>query len=212
MIMLVVTPLFHLQAQFRSPILRPLLWLKLLDYKEYGMLSFLLLLLFTLLLFLFFTSITPARKKLRTGCQSRLGNRVWDSSHSSLCTSWSDRYFFCIILVRSILLFVLLYEAINWDLRISPSSSDPLKFSHHMVEQDISAQIECFFHKLPGVASLLQESDKGQIFYWSIQTCSRIMLLFDRLSPCSKNLKTALFKTFSTWHPNTFCLYCLILT
>ena len=51
---------------------------------------------------------------------------------------------FCIILIRSILLFVL-YEAINWDLRISPSSPDPLKFSHHMVEQDISAQIECFF-------------------------------------------------------------------
>ena len=28
----------------------------------------------------------------------------------------------------------------------------------------------------------LQESDKGQIFYWSIQTCSRIRLLFDWLS------------------------------
>ena len=33
-----------------------------------------------------------------------------------------------------------------------------------------------------------------------------------RLSPCSKNLKTALSQTFSTWHPNTFCPYCLILT
>ena len=31
---------------------------------------------------------------------------------------------------------------------------------------------------------ILQESDKGQIYYWSIQTCSRIMLLFDGLSPC----------------------------
>ena len=27
---------------------------------------------------------------------------------------------------------------------------------------------------------ILQESDKGQIFYWSIQTCTRIRLLFDR--------------------------------
>ena len=27
-----------------------------------------------------------------------------------------------------------------------------------------------------------------------------------------QNLKTALFQTFSTWHPNTFCSYCLILT
>ena len=27
-----------------------------------------------------------------------------------------------------------------------------------------------------------------------------------------KNLKTALFQTFSTWHPNTFCPYCIILT
>ena len=59
----------------------------------------------------------------------------------------------------------------------------------------------------------LQESDKGQISYWSIHTCTRIMLLFvDRLWPCSKNLKTALFQTFSTWHPYTFCPYCIILT
>ena len=36
--------------------------------------------------------------------------------------------------------------------------------------------------------------------------------LIDRLWPCSKNLKTALFQTFSIWHPNTFCPYCLILT
>ena len=27
-----------------------------------------------------------------------------------------------------------------------------------------------------------------------------------------QNLKTAQFQTFSTWHPNTFCSYCLILT
>ena len=33
-----------------------------------------------------------------------------------------------------------------------------------------------------------------------------------RLWLCSKTLKTALFQTFSTWHPNTFCPYCLILT
>ena len=62
------------------------------------------------------------------------------------------------------------------------------------------------------IQNFLQESDKGQIFYWSIQTCTRIMLLFDWLWPCSRNLKTALFQTFSTWHPNTFRPYCLILT
>ena len=27
-----------------------------------------------------------------------------------------------------------------------------------------------------------------------------------------KNLKTALFQTFSTWHSNTFCPYCIIMT
>ena len=47
--------------------------------------------------------------------------------------------------------------------------------------------------------NFLQESEKGQISYWSIQTCTRIMLLFGGLSPCSKNLKTALFQTFSTY-------------
>ena len=36
--------------------------------------------------------------------------------------------------------------------------------------------------------------------------------LIDWLWPCSKNLKTALFQTFSTWHPYTFCPYCIILT
>ena len=45
------------------------------------------------------------------------------------------------------------------------------------------------------LVKILQESDKGQIFYWSIQTCSRIRRLIDWLSPCSKNLKTALFQT-----------------
>ena len=35
----------------------------------------------------------------------------------------------------------------------------------------------------------MQEYDKGQIFYWSIQTCSRIMLLFDRsVSPSSDSV------------------------
>ena len=29
------------------------------------------------------------------------------------------------------------------------------------------------------IIDLLQESDKGQIFYWSIQTCTRIMLSID---------------------------------
>ena len=49
--------------------------------------------------------------------------------------------------------------------------------------------------------TLLQESDKSQIFYWSSQTCSRIRQLIDcRLLTMLKNLKTALFQTFSTWH------------
>ena len=69
------------------------------------------------------------------------------------------------------------------------------------------------FVKYPANYEFLQESDKSQIFYWSIQTCSRMMLLFiDRLSLCSNNLKTALIQIFSTWHPNTFFPYCLILT
>ena len=50
----------------------------------------------------------------------------------------------------------------------------------------------------------LQESDKSQIFYWSSQTCSRIRQLIDwsmdGLLTMLKNLKTALFQTFSTWH------------
>ena len=45
----------------------------------------------------------------------------------------------------------------------------------------------------------LQESDKGQISYWSNQTCSRIMLSINCCWPFSKNLKTALFQTFSTY-------------
>ena len=53
-------------------------------------------------------------------------------------------------------------------------------------------------------ACLLQESDKSQIFYWSSQTCSRIRQLIgwlvDGLLTMLKNLKTALFQTFSTWH------------
>ena len=49
---------------------------------------------------------------------------------------------------------------------------------------------------------LLQESDKSQIFYWSSQTCTRIRQLIDcwLLLTMLKNLKTALFQTFSTWH------------
>ena len=46
--------------------------------------------------------------------------------------------------------------------------------------------------------AFLQKSDKGQIFYWSSQTCSRIRLLFVdcRLSPCSKTWKLAYFRPF----------------
>ena len=51
---------------------------------------------------------------------------------------------------------------------------------------------------------VLQESDKSQIFYWSSQTCNRIRQLIDwcmgGLLTMLKNLKTALFQTFSTWH------------
>ena len=42
----------------------------------------------------------------------------------------------------------------------------------------------------------LQESDKGQIFYWSIQTCTKIRLLIDRLWPCSKTSKLPYFRLF----------------
>ena len=47
---------------------------------------------------------------------------------------------------------------------------------------------------------MLQESDKSQIFYWSSQTCTRIRQLMGGLLTMLKNLKTALFQTFSTWH------------
>ena len=49
------------------------------------------------------------------------------------------------------------------------------------------------------IICFLQESDKSQIFYWSSQTalgsggCRRWLTML-------KNLKTALFQTFSTWH------------
>ena len=51
----------------------------------------------------------------------------------------------------------------------------------------------------------LQESDKGQIFYWSIQTCSRIMRLFVdcRLWPCSKTSKLP-FSDFFDLTPKYF--------
>ena len=66
--------------------------------------------------------------------------------------------------------------------------------------------LTCFCHnfclKSCG-CEFLQKSDKGQYFYWSSQTCSRISrnCLLIRLWPCSKKLKN----TFSTWHPNAFC-------
>ena len=64
---------------------------------------------------------------------------------------------------------------------------------------------------------IIAEVWRGQIFYWSSQTCTRsggclFVCSIDWLSPCSRILKTALFQTFSTWHPNTFCPYRLILT
>ena len=47
----------------------------------------------------------------------------------------------------------------------------------------------------------LQKSDKSQIFYWSSQTAlGSGSWLIDGLLTMLKNLKTALFQTFSTWH------------
>ena len=50
---------------------------------------------------------------------------------------------------------------------------------------------------------ILQESDKSQIFYWSSQTAlgsGSWLSIVDGLLTMLKNLKTALFQTFSTWH------------
>ena len=60
------------------------------------------------------------------------------------------------------------------------------------------------------ICELLQKSGKGQIYQWSSQTSSRISQLVGRLVVTM--LKTALFQTISTWHPNTFCPCCPILT
>jgi len=60
-----------------------------------------------------------------------------------------------------------------------------------------------------------RKSDKGQIFYWSSrQTAlgSGGCMFNWSIVTMLKNLKTDLFQTFSTWHPNTFCPYCLTLT
>ena len=51
----------------------------------------------------------------------------------------------------------------------------------------------------------LQESDKGQIFYWSIQTCSRIRLLFD----CDYAQKTSKLPYFRLFQPVTQILSAL---
>ena len=52
---------------------------------------------------------------------------------------------------------------------------------------------------------ILQESDKGQIFYWSIQTCSRIRLLFD----CDHAQKTSKLPYFRLFRPDTQILSAL---
>ena len=52
---------------------------------------------------------------------------------------------------------------------------------------------------------LLQESEKGQIFYWSIQTCSRIRLLFD----CDHAQKTSKLPYFRLFWPDTQILSAL---
>ena len=49
---------------------------------------------------------------------------------------------------------------------------------------------------------ILQESEKGQIFYWSIQTCTRIRLLFD----CYHAQKTSKLPYFRLFRPDTHIL------
>ena len=62
----------------------------------------------------------------------------------------------------------------------------------------------------------LQESEKGQISYWSIQTCTRIMLsidwLIDWLLTMLKKPQNCPISDFFDLYPNTFCPYCLIQT
>ena len=55
----------------------------------------------------------------------------------------------------------------------------------------------------------LQESDKGQIFYWSIQTCSRIMQLSDWLIDCHHAQKTSKLPYFRLFRPDTQILSAL---
>ena len=57
---------------------------------------------------------------------------------------------------------------------------------------------------------MLQESDKGQIFYWSIQTCSRIRLLFVWLIvDCHHARKTSKLPYFRLFRPDTQILSAL---
>ena len=60
---------------------------------------------------------------------------------------------------------------------------------------------------------ILQESEKGQISYWSIHTCTRIMLSIDWLivNHAQKPENGPISDLFNLTQ-NTFCLYCLILT
>ena len=51
---------------------------------------------------------------------------------------------------------------------------------------------------------LLQESEKGQIFYWSIQTCSRIMLLFGGLLTMLKKTQNCPISDFFDLTPKYF--------
>ena len=61
----------------------------------------------------------------------------------------------------------------------------------------LSANFQTLIHISWLSVCLLQKSDKGQIFYWKSQTCTRIMRLFDsRLSPCSKTWKLPYFRPF----------------
>ena len=107
-------------------------------------------------------------------------------------------------------LFANIYIGVGWGgcgryFQVSNTQSQ----HHHILELMGSILIwihsfrtGCFCRSLIKVKFLLIKSD-----------CSRIRLLFDWLIVTMfKNLKTALCQTFSTWHPNTFCPYCFVLT
>ena len=114
---------------------------------------------------------------------------------------------------------------VNWELSLvlcSVYCLGPCRLGprHIFVEKDLhrkeipssKAEKVTMLHIL---SQFLQESDKGQIFYWSIQTCSRIRRLFDWLIvDCHHAQKTrnCPISDFSDRTPKYFLPLCLILT